>query len=180
MSRGNIWRPIETAPKDGSAILLLSAPYEDAQTGAHPAKVAIGHWDPEGSSWVDELGLLKGKAYTLAETGFWLSGSGWFQPNEVTHWAPLPPAPDQALQSKNKYGFHVVWSDEDNAYFASCPEFPGLLAHGDTPEEAVKEARIALEGVIEVYKESNLQLPDPTATKATIAEKNGQKGDSVA
>src|SRR5215475_8757569 len=62
---------------------------------------------------------------------------------------------------KNKYSFQVAWSDEDKTYFASCPEFPGLLAHGDTPEEAIKEAGIALEGVIEVYKESDLQLPAP-------------------
>jgi predicted RNase H-like HicB family nuclease len=62
---------------------------------------------------------------------------------------------------ENKYSFQVAWSDEDNTYFASCPEFPGLLAHGDTPEEAIKEAGIALEGVIEVYKESDLQLPEP-------------------
>jgi antitoxin HicB len=62
---------------------------------------------------------------------------------------------------KNKYSFQVAWSDEDKTYFASCPEFPGLLAHGDTPEEAIKEAGIALEGVIEIYKESDLQLPAP-------------------
>jgi predicted RNase H-like HicB family nuclease len=47
----------------------------------------------------------------------------------------------------NKYSFQVAWSDEDRTYFASCPEFPGLLAHGDTPEEAIKEAGIALEGL---------------------------------
>jgi antitoxin HicB len=62
---------------------------------------------------------------------------------------------------ENKYSFQVAWSDEDKTYFASCPEFPGLLAHGDTPEEAIKEAGIALEGVIEVYKESDLELPAP-------------------
>jgi predicted RNase H-like HicB family nuclease len=159
MSRGNIWQPIETAPKDGSAILLLSAPYDDVifdEPIHHPAKVAIGHWWAEGSSWVPDTPHKEDAAYTLQQTGVWLSGGGWFQPNEVTHWAPLPLPPETALQSKNKYSFHVVWSNEDNAYFASCPEFPGLLAHGDTPEEAIKEAGIALEGVIEVYKESNL------------------------
>jgi predicted HicB family RNase H-like nuclease len=36
-----------------------------------------------------------------------------------------------------------------------------LLAHGDTPEEAIREAGIALEGVIEVHKESGLPLPEP-------------------
>src|SRR5215468_5537300 len=62
---------------------------------------------------------------------------------------------------KNKYSFQVAWSNEDKVYFASCHEFPGLLAHGDTPEDAIKEAGIALEGVIEVYKESDLRLPEP-------------------
>jgi hypothetical protein len=83
------WRPIETAPKDGSAILLLSAAYED-ELGVHPARVAIGHWHAEGTSWVDEMGRLDGDSYTLAVTGVWFSGGGWFQPNEVTHWQLLP------------------------------------------------------------------------------------------
>ena len=61
----------------------------------------------------------------------------------------------------SKYSFQVTWSDEDDAYIASCPEFPGLLAHGETPNEAIAEAQIALEGVIEVYKESDMQLPEP-------------------
>ena len=87
------WQPIETAPKDGTAILLLSKSYEDVlfdETIHHPTKVAIGHWKADGTSWVDEMGRLDGEAYTLAVTGIWLSGGGWFQPNEVTHWMPLP------------------------------------------------------------------------------------------
>jgi hypothetical protein len=96
------WQPIETAPKDGSAVLLLSAAYEDAQTGSHPAKVAIGHWYAEGTSWVDEHGLLGGDSYTLAITGAWFSGGGWFQPNEVTHWMPIPKAPDAPAEEKGE------------------------------------------------------------------------------
>src|SRR5262245_10689055 len=61
----------------------------------------------------------------------------------------------------NRYSYQLQWSDEDNAYIASCLEFPGLLAHGDTPEEAIREAGVALKGVIEVYKESDLPLPEP-------------------
>jgi predicted RNase H-like HicB family nuclease len=57
------------------------------------------------------------------------------------------------------YGFRIVWSDEDGAYVASCPEFPGVVAHGDTPEEAVTEARVALEAAIEMYEEEGRELP---------------------
>ena len=93
------WQPIETAPKDGRAVLLLSVPYEmDAGPNGKcqiAAKVAIGHWFAQGTSWVDELGRADSdNAYTLAVTGVWFSGGGWFQPNEVSHWQPLPDPPE--------------------------------------------------------------------------------------
>ena len=59
------------------------------------------------------------------------------------------------------YGFRIVWSDEDEAYVASCPEFPGVVAHGDTPDEAVAEAQTALDLAIEAYKAEGWPLPDP-------------------
>lgn len=60
-----------------------------------------------------------------------------------------------------KYSFHLVWSDEDEAYIARCPEFPTLLAHGDTPDEALTEVQVALGGFIEIYLEEGLELPLP-------------------
>lgn len=59
------------------------------------------------------------------------------------------------------YSIILMWSDEDNCYIARIPEFPGLSAFGDTPEEAVKEAKIAAEGFLDVYKEDGCQIPEP-------------------
>jgi DNA end-binding protein Ku len=58
------------------------------------------------------------------------------------------------------YSFRIVWSNEDNAYLASCPEFPGVVAHGDTPEEAIAEAHVALDLAIEMYEAEGRRLPE--------------------
>lgn len=64
-----------------------------------------------------------------------------------------------------KYSIHLAWSDEDECYVATIPELPGLSALGDTPEEAVIEAKIAAEGFIAVLKEDGEKVPDPQKTK---------------
>ena len=35
----------------------------------------------------------------------------------------------------------IQWSDEDRAYMASIPVFPGNFTHGETYEEAVKQGQ---------------------------------------
>jgi predicted RNase H-like HicB family nuclease len=37
------------------------------------------------------------------------------------------------------YSMVIEWSDEDQAYVVSIPEFPGNHTHGDTYEEAVQQ-----------------------------------------
>jgi predicted RNase H-like HicB family nuclease len=60
-----------------------------------------------------------------------------------------------------KYSFTLHWSDEDEGYIARCPEFPGLSAFGESPDEAIAEAQVALELMIETYQESDQSLPEP-------------------
>ena len=85
------WQKIESAPRDGNCIWLLSKGDEIERL----PRAAVGYWDKNGTSWVDEHGNMDGEnVCTLAVTGVWYSGGGWFQPNEVTHWMPLPEPPE--------------------------------------------------------------------------------------
>ena len=61
----------------------------------------------------------------------------------------------------NKYPFNIAWSEEDRAYLATCPAFPGLSAFGDTEEEALTEAKVALKLMIEVCRKKQIPLPEP-------------------
>ena len=37
-----------------------------------------------------------------------------------------------------KYEIIIYWSKEDAVFIAEIPELPGCMAHGDTPEDALK------------------------------------------
>jgi len=69
-----------------------------------------------------------------------------------------------------EYGFNLLWSDEDAGFIATCADFPGLSAFGETADEALAEASIALELHIETLQEEGRELPEPTK----IAEHSGQ------
>jgi len=66
---------------------------------------------------------------------------------------------------RDKYSFRIRWSDEDDEYLATVPEFPGLSAFGETIEEALAEARVALEGFIETYEARGIALPEPATER---------------
>ncbi len=59
-----------------------------------------------------------------------------------------------------KYSFDVRWSAEDGAYIATCPDFPGVSATGETAEQALAAARLALAASIKSYQESGQPLPE--------------------
>src|SRR6185369_11440534 len=64
----------------------------------------------------------------------------------------------------SKYGFNLRWSAEDEGFIATCPDFPGLSAFGETPEQALEEAKVALELFIESMEKSGDAIPEPSAT----------------
>jgi antitoxin HicB len=63
-----------------------------------------------------------------------------------------------------KYTIVIQWSEEDQCYVVLLPEFTDVMqpcTHGDTYEEALKNAQEVLEMLIESYLEDGQALPEP-------------------
>lgn len=77
------WQPIETAPKDGSKILVWADGYE------WPEIVCFEKYDDE-------------TAIEAGEPGYWryaeelIANVADVEPDMLTHWMPLPAAPELA------------------------------------------------------------------------------------
>ncbi len=65
------------------------------------------------------------------------------------------------MEQVDRYSITLFADEQDGTYLAVCPEFPGVSAFGDTREEALAEARTALELTIETYLEEGWPLPAP-------------------
>jgi antitoxin HicB len=70
------------------------------------------------------------------------------------------------MKKLNEFRYQMViqWSDEDNCFLVSFPDFPGQRwrSHGDTYESAVMNGIEALESLILAYEAAGDPLPEPT------------------
>ncbi len=88
------WQPIETAPKDGSMILLGRA-----ETEACGAVSVPGYWQEGFDDGVDYMGVRDG--FVDVNHQQFSGGRDWgpekyrYAPNQPTHWRPLPPPPSE-------------------------------------------------------------------------------------
>ena len=71
--------------------------------------------------------------------------------------------PSNLVNMKNKYTIQIFWSEEDAGFIAICRDFPGLSAFGESREEALSEAEIALDLMIEAYVSNGVSLSEPVA-----------------
>lgn len=61
-----------------------------------------------------------------------------------------------------KYSIVIQWSNEDQQYIASLPEFgPYVRTHGKTYKEALAMAEDLLEEILYSYQQVGKQLPEP-------------------
>ena len=61
-----------------------------------------------------------------------------------------------------EYPIVAFWSDEDDAYIADVPDIRYCSAHGETPEEALREARLAVADLLGWMHAEGIEPPPPT------------------
>ena len=76
------------------------------------------------------------------------------------------------MSKRPRYSMLTQWSDEDQAYLVTLPEWKGRVfgpvTHGDTYEEAAHNGREVLEMLIESAREHGEPLPEPRAFAASL------------
>ncbi len=68
----------------------------------------------------------------------------------------------------SKYTIEIFYSEEDNAYIAIAPDFPGCSAFGETREKALQEVNTAIELWLQVAIEDGEELP-PVKLRTKVA-----------
>src|SRR5438270_7911877 len=86
------------------------------------------------------------------------------------------------MMSKPRYTVVIQWSDEDDCYVVSLPEWgAGCKTHGSTYEEAAKNAQEVLELLTETHDaEKYGPVPDPKLFQFPGADVVNLKDDEVA
>lgn len=59
------------------------------------------------------------------------------------------------------YSMLIQWSDEDQVFVVTLPEFHGCKTHGLTCEEAARNGHKALKLVSEAFQADGRTLPEP-------------------
>ena len=68
-----------------------------------------------------------------------------------------------------KYEIIIYWSNEDNSFIAEVHELPGCIAHGITPEKALKNAKEAIQLWINTANEFGDPVPEPKGKRLIFA-----------
>ena len=68
-----------------------------------------------------------------------------------------------------KYEIIIYWSNEDKAFIADVPELPGCMAHGKTPDSALKHAQAAIQLWLDTAREFNDPIPAPKGNRLMFA-----------
>lgn len=73
---------------------------------------------------------------------------------------------EPAVQPDSRnYEIRIWYSAEkgDECFIAQVVAWPGIMAHGDTREEAARQIQLALEGALEIVAEGGIKPPGAVA-----------------
>ncbi len=68
-----------------------------------------------------------------------------------------------------KYETIIYWSKEDNAYVAEVPELQGCMAHGDSYESALGNAKDAIQLWLDTANKFGDPIPEPKGHRLIYA-----------
>lgn len=68
-----------------------------------------------------------------------------------------------------KYETIIYWSEEDAAFIAEVPELPGCMAHGDSHESALANAKEAIQLWLDTAMEFGDPIPEPKGRRLMYA-----------
>ena len=71
-----------------------------------------------------------------------------------------------------KYTIAIQWSNEDNCFLVSLPDFKDeqqWVTHGETYQEALENAVEVMDMLVEIYQEKGKALPEPETLYRSIA-----------
>jgi predicted RNase H-like HicB family nuclease len=68
-----------------------------------------------------------------------------------------------------RYEAIIYWSEEDKVYLAEVPELSGCIAHGDSYESALSNAKEAIQLWIDTAKEFDDPIPEPKGRRLMYA-----------
>jgi predicted RNase H-like HicB family nuclease len=68
-----------------------------------------------------------------------------------------------------KYEIIIYWSEEDGLFVADVPELPGCMAHGKTQENALAQAKKAIQLWIDTAREFGDPVPKPKGRRLMLA-----------
>lgn len=70
---------------------------------------------------------------------------------------------------QHRYHINVFWYSDDGCWIADVPDLKSCSAHGDSPEEAIAEAQIAIALWIETAHNRGIAVPEPRYRPAIYA-----------
>jgi antitoxin HicB len=76
------------------------------------------------------------------------------------------------MSEQLRYSMLIQWSNEDEAYVVSFPEWENRVfnpvTHGKSYDEAVRNGKEALEGLVESAKKHGESVPEPKLAESTV------------